>query len=475
MMLRRTRIVCTLGPACDRDGVLDAMVTAGMNVARLNFSHGTAEQNLERGERARSAAARQGRPLALMMDLQGPRLRVGDLPGGSIDLVPDAELLLNTGAGGAGIPAGYPGLEHDLRVDEALLLDEGRLELRVLSTGPGQVRCRVVRGGRLLSRKAINAPDSELSLPSITDKDRADLAQGLASGIDLVALSFVGSAADVAVARELCGEGPDAPLLVAKLERARAVTNLEEIAQTADAIMVARGDLGVELPPQAVPGVQKDALMLANSLRRPAITATQMLESMVDSPRPTRAEASDVANAIWDGTDAVMLSQETAVGNYPVEAVAMMAAIAQAAEARAEFVRAPSRVSHEHGMTESVAAAAASLAADVGAAAIVAFTETGSTPRFVSKQRPPCPILAATATRSTYRRMALLWGVTPITAPRAADTDAMIASLEQVALESGLIQVGDLLVITAGVPVGTPGSTNLVKVHRVGTGVSAGG
>jgi pyruvate kinase len=469
--VERTKIVATLGPASGEREVLGALIDAGVDVVRLNFSHGERADHLARFALARQVAAERDRNVAILMDLQGPKMRVGLVDEDGIGLEPGGDCVLLAGAEHApppAIPVVYPQLAADVKEGDQILLDDGAIALRVRAVEGNRVHCEVLRGGVVRSRKGVNLPGVAVSAPSLTDKDRADLATAIEAGADYVALSFVRRPDDVADAKQAIADlGGDVPV-VAKLERPEALNCLDEILDAADAVMVARGDLGVELPVEKVPPLQKEIIARANSHGVPVITATQMLESMVASPRPTRAEASDVANAIFDGTDAVMLSQETAVGSYPVEAVATMRRIAREAEATPQLAHPPPPAVGALDVTATVSKAAVQIAADLGARAIVAFSESGATARFVSRFRPRVPILGLTPYEATRRRMALYWGVeaaSPL--DRGVDLAVMIAQGDQRICDEGMATPGDLVVVVAGTP-GGRGATNRVVVHRVG-------
>jgi pyruvate kinase len=471
MNVERTKIVATLGPASSERGTLGRMVEAGLDVVRLNFSHGERADHLARFELVRQVATERGRNLAVLVDLQGPKIRVGIVDGEGIKLDPGDECVLVAGverASGKEIPVVYRELADDVRQGDQILLDDGAIALRVLDVEGDRVRCRVVRGGVVRSRKGVNLPGVAVSAPSLTDKDRADLATAVEAGADYLALSFVRKPDDVLEARKAVADnGGDIPV-VAKLERPEAIDHLDNILAVSDAVMVARGDLGVELAVEKVPPLQKHIIARANSLGVPVITATQMLESMVSSPRPTRAEASDVANAIFDGTDAVMLSQETAIGQYPVEAVATMGRIAREAESTPYLNAPPPPAGGALDIAATVCKAAVQIAGDLGCRAIVAFTESGATARYVSRFRPRVPIIGLATSEAARRRMALFWGV-EATSPLDQGTDLreMIAQGDERVSHEGLAKHGDLVVVVAGTPRGR-GGTNRVIVHRVG-------
>ena len=471
-MTERTKVVATLGPASSTRDVLGGMVEAGLDVVRLNFSHGERADHLARFELVRSVAAELNHNLAVLVDLQGPKIRVGLVGDNGVRVDAGREVVLVAGADRAPeaeIPVVYPELAADVRQGDQILLDDGAIGLRVRDVEGERVRCQVERGGVVKSRKGVNLPGVAVSAASLTAKDRADVATAVEAGADYVALSFVRKPDDVIEAKQaIADHGGDIPV-VAKLERPEAIDCLDEILEVADAVMVARGDLGVELAVEKVPPIQKHIIARANSLGVPVITATQMLESMVASPRPTRAEASDVANAIFDGTDAVMLSQETAIGQYPVETVATMARIAREAEATPYLSAPPPPAVGKLDVPATVCRAAVQMATDLGARAIVAFTESGATARMVSRFRPRTPILGLTTSEAARRRMALFWGVeTAAPLPVGTQVRGMIAEADERVVREGLLAPGDLIVVVAGSP-GGRGGTNRVLVHRVGS------
>ncbi|MFA5843956.1 MAG: pyruvate kinase [Coriobacteriia bacterium] len=463
--MRRTRIVATIGPACESPEMLDRLLAAGMDVARLNASHAGPGELDARLLAVREAEERAGRPVAVMLDLGGPKVRVGDVGEGTV-LVAGTRFDLVAGeCPGSATQAcvTYADLASDLTAGDRVLIDDGRIALVVESTAPGRVSTRVETGGPLSSRKGVNVPGVTLAVDAITAKDAADLAWGLAAGVDLVAMSFVREPGDLDRLRALMGERR-LPI-VAKIEKHEAVERLGSIVEVADAIMVARGDLGVETSPERVPLVQRRIITACRDRGVPVIVATQMLESMVSAPRPTRAEASDVANAIFERVDAVMLSGETAVGAHPVEAVETMARIAAAAEE--EFTPAGPLPSRGGSVTEAVSAAACELAADLRLAAIVTATESGATSRAVARHRPSTPVLALTPDPRVARALMLVWGVTPRVVAPSDSVEHMAALAAKAAAEYGLARSGDLIALTAGVTVNRPGTTNLVEVIPV--------
>ena len=441
-----------------------------MDVARLNFSHGTQTEHLEVITTVRRIAERLGKSIAILQDLAGLKIRIGEIASGAVMLEAGAPFTLTTRqvlGSRQEVSVDYPHLTEDVQRGDRLLLSDGDLELEVIGTTGEDVHCRVITGGTLASRKGINLPARSITTPTVTDKDRDDLTFGLRHGVDYVAQSFVRTAADVLEVRGMIhGHGSTVPL-IAKIETQDALTNIDEIIDSVDGVMVARGDLGVAVPLATVPRLQKMLIAKANRAGKPVITATQMLRSMQDSPRPTRAEVTDVANAVLDGTDAIMLSEETAIGRFPLEAVRMMAAIASDAESVFPFEAWIHRFETGGPLPDAVARAACSMAADIDAAAIVTCTQSGGTARRVARYRPRAPILAPTPHAETYRRLALVWGITPLLNQSQLTTDDLIVGALGAALASTRVQRGDTVVITAGVPVGRPGMTNLIKVETL--------
>ncbi len=471
--MHRAKVLATLGPASDSEAIIRRLIEAGANAFRLNFSHGSADDHRVRLERIRRISAEMGVPVAIVQDLPGPKLRTGTFPGGSVTLSEgDIVTLTNKDVQGSAhvIPITYPYLAEDILPGSTILLDDGRLELTALGPEGSDLRCRVVDGGVLSDRKGVNFPNVNLRVPSLTEKDRADMLLGLQWGVDYIAQSFVRRADDVRAARQWMMEhGREVPL-ISKIEKPQALDDLEDIVEASDGVMVARGDLGVELPPEQVPVLQKQIVRLANSRDRLVIIATQMLESMIHDPRPTRAEASDVANAVLDGTDVVMLSGETAVGEYPVETVEMMVriivAVEQGRRLLGPFVSA--EVHHEAPTyAHAISHAAREIAQDMELKALVAFSQTGYTGRLVAKDRPDVPILVATPDETVWRQMALFWGVTPVLCPFVEDTDGMIRLVEQQLVMQHFLSPGDLVVILGGMPVAARGQTNFLKIHVI--------
>jgi pyruvate kinase len=463
----RTKIVCTLGPSTANDDAIRGLIEAGMNVARVNFSHGTHEQHVRTIAMVRRLADESGKPIAILGDLQGPRIRIGDLAAPITLEVGDDITLIHEGHEGEGeIPVTYDQLAHDVRVGDRILVDDGLIELVVLEVSGERVKARVLNGGPLKSHKGLNLPGIQVSAPSITEKDAADIKFAVEQQVDYLALSFVRRAEDIEGLKKMI---PSWLLVVAKIEKDVALHNIEAIVRATDAVMVARGDLGVELPFEAVPGAQKRIIRLAVRYGRPVITATQMLESMIEHPRPTRAEASDVANAIMDGTDAVMLSAETAAGAYPRLAVEAMTRIIKEIETHPPIAPFAGAQQGNGIVTTEVAIAAATVAAVdmLAAPLVVVFTKSGFSSRVVASKRPAVPILALTDEPRTYRQLALVWGVVPQLVPHCADYDEMMDQTKSVVIKRELATPGDRIIVTAGVPFDTPGTTNLLKVETV--------
>jgi len=471
--VRRAKIVCTLGPATDAPGITASLVRAGMNVARLNFSHGSHDDHLRRLQEVRGLAAAMGRPLAILQDLCGPKLRLGEIAGGPVQLVRGRPFTLSSRpVPGSALQAtlDYPGLLTYLHPGQRILLGDGLPMLRVDAVGTEEVQTTVTATGTIVSHQGVNVPDTALPISAVTEKDLADLDWGIANGVDWVAASFVRQAADLDPLRARMQQaGVEIPI-IAKIEKREAIANLDAIIAAADGIMVARGDLGVEMPLDQVPILQKQIIQRCNLAGKPVITATQMLESMIANPRPTRAEVSDIANAILDGTDAVMLSGETAVGKYPRQAASTMARVAARAEGLIDYTAARRRLLELRSLTvtEAISESSTAIAHDLGVRAIITSTDSGYTARMVSRYRPRPPILAVTPREDTYRRLALVWGICPILVPPYRTTDEMVHQAITAALHSGQVRRGDTVVITAGVPVGVPGQTNLIRVGVVG-------
>ena len=466
--LPKTKIVCTIGPACETPETIRELIASGMSVARLNFSHGTHSDHKKKIHIIRKIAEDLGKPVAILQDLGGPKIRVGHIPDPGVRVEPGQNITLTTQTVEGSeqrISVSYPFLGEQVKAGDRILLADGFLELRVGSINGSEIHCEVITGGVLTSHKGINLPTGTIRMPSMTDKDREDLHFGLGHDVDYIALSFVRTAADIRNIKEIIHqENKDTPV-IAKIEKHEAIDHYEDILDAADAIMVARGDLGVEIPLEEVPIIQKRLIQKANSLGKPVITATQMLRSMVDAPRPTRAEASDVANAVLDGTDAVMLSEETATGNYPIQAVRYMIRIVAEAEKTYPHDRYLNMVPEKE-ISDAVTYAACVLADRLDATAILAPTRSGRTAIQISRFRPKQPIIAFTSSLTTVRRLSLFRGIYPRLILDPRDTDDMIEKVSKRAVETGDLSEGDLAVITAGHPVWVAGMTNMIRVKR---------
>ncbi len=473
--MRRAKIVCTLGPATSSLEGIRRLVDAGMDVARLNLSHGAYPLHEQTYRNVRQASDESGRGVGVLVDLQGPKIRIGTMADGPVLLTAGAAFTVTTEpvAGTAAIVSTtYAGLPGDVSVGDRLLIDDGRICLQVVALDGPRVVTEVVEGGMLSDHKGINLPGVAVSVPAMSDKDREDLRWAMRLGVDLIALSFVRSARDVDDVHAIMAESGLRVPVIAKIEKPQAVDNLAEIVDAFDAIMVARGDLGVELPLEEVPLVQKRAVDLAREAAKPVIVATQMLESMVGASRPTRAEASDVANAVLDGADALMLSGETSVGSYPVESVHTMSRIIEAVERETLTDLAPGqpRPTTKAG---AICLAAARVGEAIGARFLVAFTETGSSARSLAKYRSPIPLLAFTPKPEVRSQLALCWGVETFLVPTVTHTDDMVVQVDSALLDIGRCALGDEVVMVAGAPPGIPGSTNALRVHRMGDAVNA--
>jgi pyruvate kinase len=468
--MTKTKIVCTIGPACQDEETLMEMARAGMDVARLNFSHGDHESHRRTFGMIRRVAARFGSPIGILQDLCGPKIRLGEIPGDGFELK-EGDVAALTGKEVQCTPArlhvSYERLAQDLLPGEPVLIDDGLVQLTVEKVEGDDVLCRVTTGGIVKSRKGVNMPVSALSISAITEKDRDDLKLGMELGVDFVALSFVRKAADIQELRRLQEEGDCSIPIIAKIEKQEALANLEEILTVADGAMVARGDLGIETPIERVPLIQKEIIRMCNRMAKPVITATQMLDSMMRNPIPTRAEVTDIANAILDGTDAVMLSGETASGKFPVLAVRTMDKICLSTESllEKEWHRDyPSR----RNVVDSISEATCRISGELDARGMIVLTDSGRTARQVSRYKPKAPILAVTYSDETVHRLKLSWGVFPLKAGQTPDTDKMLENATRAALESGIVKAGDLVVTTAGIPAMVKGSTNMIKVEVLG-------
>jgi pyruvate kinase len=468
---RKTKIICTIGPASQSPKILEALIQDGMNVARLNFSHGTHEEHRIKIKTIREISGRLRRPVAILQDLGGSKIRIGVMQEGGAELKRGKEFSLTDEVlvgDETRATVSYPALPGEVRPGDRILLADGTIELQVLKSDGKNIRCRVLVGGILTSHKGLNFPTRAPSASVFTEKDRQDLLFGIQQQVDLIGLSYVRKADDLEEARRILKkESGDLPI-IAKIERREALENIDQILSASDGIMVARGDLGLETPIEKIPNIQKKLIRKANASGKPVITATQMLRSMVDHTQPTRAEVTDVVNAIYDGTDAIMLSEETASGQFPVEAFRMMAKIAQSAEEEfphPQFLR--KETGQEMNLQQAMTYAAALLSEEVGAKVIVTPTESGSTARWVSKYRPPQPILAVSRHLSTVRELSLCWGVHPVLVPEWKDTDEMLERSKRMPKELGLASKGEKIVIIAGVPISVRGTTNLIKVETV--------
>jgi len=475
-MTRRAKIVCTLGPASSSPERLAGLVAAGIDVARLNMSHGTQAGHLAAYQCVRAASDAAGHSVGVLVDLQGPKIRLGTFAAGPVRLLAGQEFSItvhDVPGDQHEVSTTYSGLAGDVRAGDRVLVDDGRVVLEVLAVDDGRVRTRVVVGGVVSDHKGLNLPGVKVSVPALTAKDQDDLRWALRLQADMIALSFVQGPEDAIPARRIMDEAGVRLPLIAKIEKPQAIEALPEVIEAFDGVMVARGDLGVELPLEQVPMVQKRIVALTRAQAKPVIVATQMLESMISGPRPTRAEASDVANAVLDGADALMLSAETSVGEYPVEAVATMARIIGEAE-RDTLAAAPVLAEETASTGGAIARAAAEVGAAVGAKALVAFTMTGETARRLARYRSPIPLLAFTPQPRTRSQLALSWGVETFIAPPTTHTDAMVRQVEEALLDIGRCDKGDKVVMVAGSPPGTPGRTNALRVHRIGDAAALG-
>ena len=471
-MIRKTKMVCTIGPASDSEQIVEKLIRAGMNIARLNFSHGTYTQHARSIEKIRKISARLNLPVAILQDLPGPKVRTGDLKQEEILLEEGNEFVLSTRiivGDEHMVSVNLPSFSCDVSEGDIIYLNDGAIALLVLDSRDTDVRCKIINGGVLSPEKGVNVPNVRLSVPSVTVNDLENLKFGLEQGVDYVALSFVREVDDIAGVRKYLRERNDFVPLIAKIEKHEAVANLDKIINEADGIMVARGDLGVEIPLTKVPLLQKEIISKCNRLGKPVIVATQMLESMIRSPRPTRAEASDVANAILDGADAVMLSGETAAGKYPEESVLVMRQIALQTELALPYHRILSAKADTvvAQTDDAISYAACNIAENLGAKAIIAYTTSGSTAYRVAKYRPKTPLIAITTTDKIRRRLALYWGVYPFRTGECTTLEDIFRQGAQLAVKLGLAKEDDLIVVTAGLPTGIPGNTNMIKVQRI--------
>ena len=472
--MRKTKIVCTLGPSTDREGVLREMIRAGMNVARFNFSHGTHAEHKARLDALKALREELDAPVAAMLDTKGPEVRLKDFAGGRVHLTAGQEFTLTTvqvegDAHRCSIT--YGELPGDVKAGDTILLDDGLVRLTVLETSETEIRCRVENDGDMKNHKGVNVPGVRLNMPYMSQQDRDDLLFGAEQGFDYVAASFVRSAADVRELRHVLDQAGSRMRIIAKIENQEGVSNLPEILDAADGIMVARGDMGVEIDFAEIPLIQKNMIARCVACGKPVITATQMLDSMMENPRPTRAEITDVANAIYDGTSAIMLSGETAAGRYPVESVKTMDAIARRTESDINHVKRMAQMAggrNRLSVAAATAHAACTPAQEIGADAILTVSQRGTTARLVSRFHPGTPIIACLLDQQVRRQMALYWGVEPIMMPYASSTDELVDFAVQAAAQAGVVHEGDLVVVTAGVPVGVAGTTNMIRIQQVG-------
>ncbi|MCL2840076.1 MAG: pyruvate kinase [Defluviitaleaceae bacterium] len=479
--MRKTKILATLGPASNRLDTIKGMIDAGLDAARINFSHGTYESHGKLVETLKKARKQTGKPIPIILDTKGPEIRTKMLSGDKIYLEQGAEFTLTTQdivGDQTRVAVTYENLPRDLEVGSRVLIDDGLIEMKVMSITDTDIKCELVNSGFLGNRKGINVPDVYVDLPSLTEKDIEDIKFGIENEFDYIAASFVRTANDIINIRKVLEENGGGHMrIIAKIESRDGVDNLDSILEVVDGVMVARGDLGVEIPPEEVPVVQKDMIRKCNLVGKPVITATQMLESMVNNPRPTRAEANDVANAIFDGTDVVMLSGETANGKYPVETIDMMARIAMEAEKSIDYKTkyASYYRNINKNITNAISHAAVTTAADMGASCIVAITDSGFAARMVSRSRPDCPILAVTSSPVVYRQCNLTWGCLPVLSPRTIEGDSEVFDIaEEVAVKCGAAKNGEIIVALAGVPIGSAGTTNTLRVRTVGDVLASG-
>ena len=478
--MRKTKIICTLGPSTDKEGVLRELIANGMNVARFNFSHGSHEEHLGRLEKLKALREELGKPVAALLDTKGPEIRLKDFKNGVENLVAGQTFTLTTrDVEGTNeiCSITYKDLPMDVEPNGTIMLDDGLIKLQIQTVNDTDIVCTVLNNGKIKNKKGVNVPGVHLSMPYMSQRDKDDIIFGIQQGYDFIAASFVRTAQDVYDIRNLLNEYDSNIRIIAKIENREGVNNIDSILSAADAVMVARGDLGVEIDFTELPGIQKDIIDRSFSFGKPIVTATQMLDSMMVNPRPTRAEISDVANAIYDGTSAIMLSGETAAGDYPVEALKTMSAIAERTE-NEEHYRPQRHAEIQISVSDATAHAACLTAKDVNAAAIVTVSESGNTARLLSKYRPKQPIIACVMDEQVQRQLSLSWGITSLLMGPAHSTDELIEMSTALAEKNGYLHNGELTVVTAGVPVGVSGTTNMIKIHMVGnclaTGVGVG-
>jgi pyruvate kinase len=478
--MRKTKIVCTIGPASESVEKLVQLIEAGMNVARLNFSHGSHEEHAGRIKSIREASKKTGKTVAILLDTKGPEIRTLDFEGGQAELKTGNEVIITTEpvmGTAEKFAVSYEGLIDDVHVGSKILIDDGLIGLEVIGIEGKDIRTKVLNSGLVKNKKGVNVPNVRVNLPGITEKDVSDIEFGIEQGIDFIAASFVRKASDVLEIRELLGKhNAEYIQIITKIENQEGIDNIDEILEVSDGLMVARGDMGVEIPPEDVPLVQKSLIKKCNNLGKPVITATQMLDSMQRNPRPTRAEASDVANAILDGTDAIMLSGETAAGTYPVESVSMMNSIALRIEKSLQYEELFKKRQRENKgtITDAIGQSVAATALNLQVAAIIAPTESGHTAKMISKYRPKAPILAITSDIRICRRLTLVWGVQTQFREKANSTDEMLQHAMDAAQDAKFVSNGDTVIITAGLPVGETGMTNMMKIHVVGDVIAQG-
>ncbi|MDR1961612.1 MAG: pyruvate kinase [Gracilibacteraceae bacterium] len=468
--MRRTKIICTMGPASDAPETVGKMIAAGMNIARLNFSHGNHEEHAKRIHTLRMEALKADYDLGILLDTKGPEIRTGTMPDDGVELAAGQDftldLLEETGSVSR-VSINYEDLWRDVKEGDSILLDDGLIELGVLAARDSEILTRVINGGRLKSRKGVNVPEVAIQLPALTEKDVADIVFGIEQQVDFIAASFTRKAADVLEVRTVVEQHGAAIKIIAKIENREGLANIDQILEVADGIMVARGDLGVEIPVEEVPICQKEIIRKCNDAGKPVVVATQMLDSMMRNPRPTRAETSDVANAIIDGADAIMLSGETAAGAYPLQSLEIMAKIAGRTE-EIMFQKSEPQISYHPNVAEAIGHASTTIARDLGASAIITPTQSGITARMISKFRSKAPVVAATPLAATARALSINWGVYSVLIPEIQETDELLSVSVNEALAKNYVKTGDVVVLTAGVPVGKVGATNLIKVQVVG-------
>ena len=478
--MRRTKIVCTLGPSTDKEEVLRNLMKNGMNVARMNFSHGTHEEQKARLDMIKKLREELNLPVAALLDTKGPEIRIGDVEGGKLELKPGQEFTLTTEemlGTEKKVTITYKELYKDVEPGDSILIDDGLIGMEVVRIDESDIVCRVKNGGFISNHKGVNVPGVELNMPFVSPKDLADIVFAVEQDYDFIAASFTRTAEDIMEIRKILQEhGGEKIHIIAKLENKQGVKNCEDILRVADGIMIARGDMGVEIPLEEVPVIQKELIRKAMHMGKPVITATQMLDSMMKNPRPTRAETSDVANAIYQGTSAIMLSGETAAGAYPIEAVQTMAKIAERTEQDIDYSREfkPRKLAEAPDVTSAISHATCTTAADLKAAAIVAVSKSGRTVSRIAKYLPVCPIIGCTTDERVYRQLNLLWGVTPVVMKEANTADELFDHAVELAEQKGLIARGELVVIAAGVPVGLSGTTNMMKVQIAGNALVTG-